>query len=87
MPNYQRLTDRTLAPSISLDDILHIVITGDTSQNPAGSSYKATLSQVASLIGGCSTENTLIASNSGYFTPSTSFKTSSLYNLMRVLQF
>jgi hypothetical protein len=79
MPNYQRLTDRTLAPSISLDDILHIVITGDTSQNPAGSSYKATLSQVASLIGGCSTENTLIASNSGYFTPSTSFKTSSLY--------
>ena len=51
MPNYQRLTDRVIAPSVSINDILHIVITGDTSQNPAGSSYKATLAQVASVIG------------------------------------
>ena len=44
----QRLTDKTLASSVSLNDIVHIVKTGDTSQNPAGSSYKATISQVVS---------------------------------------
>ena len=55
MPNYQRLTDRVIAPSISVNDIVHIVITGDTSQNPAGSSYKASLAQLASVIGSVGT--------------------------------
>jgi hypothetical protein len=41
------LTDRSLATGVTLDDLIHIVITGDTSQgNPAGSSYKAKFSQV-----------------------------------------
>ena len=41
------LTDRSLATGVTLDDLIHIVITGDTSQgNPAGSSYKAKVSQV-----------------------------------------
>ena len=58
MPNYQRLTDRVLAPTISVNDIVHIVITGDTSQNPAGSSYKASLAQLASVIGTSGTDGT-----------------------------
>jgi len=44
------LTDRTLATGITVNDLIHIVITGDTSQNPAGSSYKATMGQVLDLI-------------------------------------
>jgi hypothetical protein len=52
MPTYNRLTDRTLATGVTLNDLIHIVITGDTSQNPAGSSYKATISQLASIITG-----------------------------------
>jgi hypothetical protein len=44
------LTDRTLATGVSTTDLIHIVITGDTSQNPAGSSYKATMGQVLDLI-------------------------------------
>lgn len=40
------LTDQSLATGVTLTDLIHIVITGDTSQNPAGSSYKATISQV-----------------------------------------
>jgi hypothetical protein len=44
------LTDRTLAPGVTSNDLIHIVITGDTSQNPAGSSYKATMGQVIDLI-------------------------------------
>ena len=48
----QRLTDKTSASSVSLNDIIHIVKTGDISQNPLGSSYKATVLQFASLIGG-----------------------------------
>lgn len=40
------LTDRTFATGVTLDDLIHIVITGDTSQNPAGSSYKASIRQV-----------------------------------------
>ena len=33
MPNYQRLTDRVLTTGVSENDLVHIVITGDTSQN------------------------------------------------------
>lgn len=44
------LTDRTLATGVTLQDLVHIVITGDTSQgNSAGSSYKATLEQIIEL--------------------------------------
>jgi hypothetical protein len=46
------LTDRTLATGVTLQDLIHIVITGDTSQNPAGSSYKATIGQVFDSISG-----------------------------------
>jgi hypothetical protein len=52
MPTYNRLTDRTLATGVTLNDLIHIVITGDTSQNPAGSSYKATIRQLANIITG-----------------------------------
>lgn len=45
------LTDRTLATGVTLQDLIHIVITGDTSQgNFAGSSYKATIGQVSNTI-------------------------------------
>jgi hypothetical protein len=47
------LTDRTLATGVTLQDLIHIVITGDTSQgNFAGSSYKATIGQVFDSISG-----------------------------------
>ena len=46
------LTSRTLATGASLNDLIHIVITGDTSQSPSGSSYKATLSQLQPLFSG-----------------------------------
>jgi hypothetical protein len=41
-----RLTDLTQATGITINDLLHIVITGDTSQDPAGSSYKASVGQL-----------------------------------------
>ena len=44
------LTDRAFATGVTANDLIHIVITGDTSQNPAGSSYKATMGQVLDLI-------------------------------------
>lgn len=44
----KRLTDISSSTGLTLSDLIHIVNTGDTSQgNPAGSSYKATLNQVA----------------------------------------
>ena len=46
------LTSRTLATGVTLSDLIHIVITGDTSQNAAGSSYKATIEQVFNSITG-----------------------------------
>jgi hypothetical protein len=42
----QRLTDISSATGVTLSDFIHIVITGDTSQDSAGSSYKASLQQV-----------------------------------------
>ncbi len=44
------LTDRTLATGVTFNDLIHIVNTSDTSQNPAGSSYKATIQQVTNLV-------------------------------------
>lgn len=44
------LTDRVLATGVTPTDLIHIVITGDTSQNPAGSSYKATIEQVQNVV-------------------------------------
>jgi hypothetical protein len=46
------LTDRQLATGVTLTDLIHIVITGDTSQDPDGSSYKAKISQVFDSISG-----------------------------------
>jgi hypothetical protein len=43
------LTDRVLATGVTLSDYIHVVIPSDISQNPAGSSYKATVSQVADV--------------------------------------
>jgi hypothetical protein len=45
------LTDQILASGLTSTDLIHVVITGDTSQNPAGSSFKATIQQVANAIG------------------------------------
>ena len=48
------LTDRTLATGVTLQDLIHIVITGDTTDSPAGSSYKATIQQVGNALTGSS---------------------------------
>lgn len=37
----QRLTDRQRVSGLTINDLVHVVVTGDTSQNPEGSSYKA----------------------------------------------
>jgi hypothetical protein len=44
-----RLTDRSLATNVTKEDLIHIVITGDTSQSPEGSSYKAKIGQIPEL--------------------------------------
>ena len=59
---YQRLTERTLATGVTKDDLIHVVIPSDVSQDPDGSSYKAKISQVFDSISGyCFTD--LYASN------------------------
>lgn len=47
-----KLTDKTLATGATLNDLVHIVITSDISQDPAGSSFKANLGQIGSAVGG-----------------------------------
>jgi len=44
------LTDRTSATAVTFTDLIHIVNPNDTSQNPAGSSFKATIQQVTDLV-------------------------------------
>ena len=46
------LTDRIQYSAATPTDLIHIVVTADTSQNPAGSSYKIPLSQVIALVTG-----------------------------------
>lgn len=47
-----RLTDLTQATGVTFDDLIHIVITGDTTQYSGGSSYKATVNQVFDSLSG-----------------------------------
>lgn len=47
------LTDRQQAVSVFPTDLIHIVKTTDQSQNPAGSSFKANISQIFELTAGC----------------------------------
>ena len=54
MPIYQRLTDRTRVSAVTLNDIFHVVVTGDTSQSPQGSSYYAPLSDLQAILSGAS---------------------------------
>ncbi len=62
----QRLTDKTIASSVSLNDIVHIVKTGDTSQNPAGSSFKATVSQIVNTFTGGTSVTGFTFNNTSY---------------------
>lgn len=67
MPTYQLLTDRTLAHSsaITPTTLIHIVYTGDPSQNPAGSSYKAELGQLVGLFSGGTYSGSTFSGGSG----------------------
>ncbi len=75
MPLYQLLTDRTLAQAsaITPTTLIHIVTTGDTSQNSAGSSYKAELGQLVGLFSGGSVSGEYLPLSGGTVTGSTSF--------------
>ena len=48
----QKLTDRVLATGVTLNDLIHIVIPTDPTDDPAGSSYKATIQQLVNLVSG-----------------------------------
>lgn len=48
----QRLTDRSLAPYVDKDSLIHIVNTGDTTQYSGGSSYKVTLETLQPIFSG-----------------------------------
>ena len=61
----QRLTDRIITNSVGLNDLIHIVKTGDTSQNPAGSSYATTIGNIVASSSG-STVSGLTFSNLTY---------------------
>jgi hypothetical protein len=66
----QRLTDRQRISGVTLTDLLHFVVTGDTSQSPAGSSYKGEVEQLFDAFSSYTCTNPLIvdtvnACNSG----------------------
>lgn len=44
-----KLTSLSFSSGVTKNDLIHIVITGDTSQNPLGSSYKASLGELKVL--------------------------------------
>jgi hypothetical protein len=60
-----KLTDRIQASGASLTDIIHIVITSDTSQNSAGSSFKIPMSEYAALFGSGTASEYWISGSTG----------------------
>ena len=75
MPTYQLLTDRSLAQSsaITPTTLIHIVYTGDPSQNIAGSSYKAELGQLVGLFSGGSVSGDYLPLSGGTVSGATNF--------------
>ena len=63
-----RLTDKTIATAVTQTSLVHIVNTGDTTQNSTGSSYKAQLGQVADAIGGYQYYTTVTVSSAEILT-------------------
>jgi len=62
-----KLTEKTFATAVTLNSLIHIVNTGDTSQSAFGSSYKASLDQLVPLFG----SNTDVTVTGGTYNSST----------------
>lgn len=62
-----KLTEKTFATAVTLNSLIHIVNTGDTSQSAFGSSYKASLDQLVPLFG----SNPDVTVTGGTYNPST----------------
>ena len=62
-----KLTEKSLATAVTLNSLIHIVNTGDTTQSAYGSSYKAELSQLVPLFG----SNPDVTVTGGTYNPST----------------
>lgn len=62
-----KLTEKSLATAVTLNSLIHIVNTGDTTQSAYGSSYKAELSQLVPLFG----SNPDITVTGGTYNPTT----------------
>ena len=56
----QRLTDRQFISGVTLTDLLHFVVTGDTSQSAAGSSYKGNVEQLFDAFSAYTCSNPLV---------------------------
>jgi hypothetical protein len=66
-----KLTEKTFATAVTLNSLIHIVNTGDTTQSAYGSSYKASLSQLVPLFG----SNPDVTVTGGTYNPSTGIVT------------
>ncbi len=76
------LTDQILATGVTPSDLIHIVITGDTSQNSAGSSFKAELGQLAGLFSGGSVSGDYLPLSGGTVSGATNFTNGLTANTM-----
>jgi len=63
-----KLTERKKATGLTLTDIVHVVLTNDTSQDPQGSSYKAEIGQIISLASSLSSPITIVNSSNLFST-------------------
>lgn len=69
MPTYTKLTDRSVVSGLNVTDIFHVVVTGDTSQSPQGSSYYAPLSFLQPLFSGSGNVTTVETTTNSNFYP------------------
>lgn len=67
MPTYSRLTDRSIVSGLNINDIFHVVVTGDTTQSPQGSSFYAPISFLTPLFSGTGYVNTVENYTNGSF--------------------
>jgi hypothetical protein len=81
-----KLTERQSASGASLTDLLHVVLTGDTTQNSKGSSYKVEIGEYAPLFpdkyvtgGTYSLGTATFTNNSGGTFSVSGFKTDDIY--------
>jgi hypothetical protein len=80
-----KLTEREKASGLTPTDLIHVVLTNDTTQNPSGSSYKAEVQQFIDILNDTYTNSTPTTDTVGGITKGSTFSSKTMTEMWDLL--